>query len=53
MEWGISLLSPNLKEGSFYSDPYIGVMDMSDLAALIAAQEAPVAKRGPYRKRAA
>lgn len=26
------------------------VMDMSDLAALIAAQEAPVAKRGPYKK---
>jgi|HubBroStandDraft_5_1064220.scaffolds.fasta_scaffold12892_2 IS1 family transposase len=29
------------------------VMDMSDLAALIAAQEAPVAKRGPYKKSAA
>jgi IS1 family transposase len=29
------------------------VMDMSDLAALIAAQEAPAAKRGPYKKRAA
>jgi hypothetical protein len=29
------------------------VMDMSDLAALIAAQEAPVAKRGPYKKKAA
>ena len=29
------------------------VMDMNDLAALIAAQEAPVAKRGPYEKKAA
>jgi IS1 family transposase len=29
------------------------VWDMSDVAALIAAQEAPVAKRGPYKKRAA
>jgi len=29
------------------------VMDMSDLAALIAAQEAPLAKRGPYKKKAA
>jgi len=29
------------------------VMDMSDLVALIAAQEAPMAKRGPYKKRAA
>ena len=27
--------------------------DMNDLAALIAAQEAPVAKRGPYKKKAA
>jgi hypothetical protein len=27
-------------------------MDMSDLAALIAAQEAPVTKRGPYKKAA-
>lgn len=26
--------------------------DMTDVAALIAAQEAPVAKRGPYKKRA-
>jgi hypothetical protein len=29
------------------------VWDMSDIAALIAAQEAPVAKRGPYKKKAA
>lgn len=29
------------------------VWDMYDVAALIAAQEAPVAKRGPYKKRAA
>ncbi len=29
------------------------VWDMSDVAALIAAQEAPIAKRGPYKKRAA
>ena len=29
------------------------VWDMSDVAALIAAQEAPVAKRGPYKKKAA
>jgi hypothetical protein len=29
------------------------VWDMSDAAALIAAQEAPVAKRGPYKKKAA
>jgi IS1 family transposase len=29
------------------------VWDMNDLAALIAAQEAPVAKRGPYKKKAA
>ena len=29
------------------------VGDMSDVAALIAAQEAPVAKRGPYKKKAA
>jgi len=29
------------------------VMDMTDLAALIAAQEAPVAKRGLYKKKAA
>jgi hypothetical protein len=29
------------------------VMDMPDLAALIAAQEAPVARRGHYKKRAA
>ena len=29
------------------------VWDMTDVAALIAAQEAPVAKRGPYKKRAA
>ena len=27
--------------------------DMTEVAALIAAQEAPVAKRGPYKKRAA
>jgi hypothetical protein len=27
------------------------VWDMSDVAALIAAREAPVAKRGPYKKR--
>ncbi len=30
-----------------------GVWDMSDIAALIAAQEAPVAKRGPCKKKAA
>ena len=29
------------------------VWDMTDVAALITAQEAPVAKRGPYKKRAA
>jgi IS1 family transposase len=29
------------------------VMDMNDLATMIAAQEAPVAKRGPYKKKAA
>src|SRR3954471_10225317 len=29
------------------------VWDMSDVAALIAAQEAPVPKRGPYKKKAA
>ena len=29
------------------------VWDMNDVAALIAAQEAPIAKRGPYKKRAA
>lgn len=29
------------------------VWEMSDVAALIAAQEAPVAKRGPYKKKAA
>jgi len=29
------------------------VWDMSDVAALIAAQEAPVVKRGPYKKKAA
>jgi hypothetical protein len=29
------------------------VWDMSDVAALIAAQESPIAKRGPYRKKAA
>jgi hypothetical protein len=29
------------------------VWDMSDVAALIAAQEAAVAKRGPYKKKAA
>jgi IS1 family transposase len=29
------------------------VWDMADIAALIAAQEAPVAKRGPYKKKAA
>jgi hypothetical protein len=29
------------------------VWDMNDVAALIAAQEAPVAKRGPYKKKAA
>jgi hypothetical protein len=27
--------------------------DMTDVAALIAAQETPVAKRGPYKKEAA
>jgi hypothetical protein len=26
---------------------------MTDVVALIAAQEAPIAKRGPYRKKAA
>jgi len=30
-----------------------GVGDMSDIAALISAQEAPVAKRGPYKKKVA
>jgi IS1 family transposase len=29
------------------------VWDTTDIAAMIAAQEAPIAKRGPYRKRAA
>jgi hypothetical protein len=29
------------------------VWDMTDVAALLAAQEAPVAKRGPYKKKAA
>jgi len=29
------------------------VWDMNDLAALIAAQETPITKRGPYKKRAA
>jgi hypothetical protein len=29
------------------------VWDMNDVAMLIAAQEAPVAKRGPHKKRAA
>ena len=29
------------------------VWDMTDIAALIAAQEAPVAKHGPYKKRVA
>jgi len=29
------------------------VWDMNEVAALIAAQEAPVAKRGPYKKKAA
>lgn len=29
------------------------VWDMTDVAALIAAQEAPIAKRGPYKKKAA
>lgn len=29
------------------------VWDMADIAALIAAQEAPIAKRGPYKKKAA
>jgi hypothetical protein len=29
------------------------VWDMNDVAALIAAQEAPIAKRGPYKKKAA
>jgi hypothetical protein len=29
------------------------VWDMSDVAALIATQEAPVTKRGPYKKKAA
>jgi hypothetical protein len=27
--------------------------DMTDVAALIAAHDAPVAKRGPYKKKAA
>jgi hypothetical protein len=30
-----------------------GAWNMNDVAALIAAQEDPVAKRGPYKKRAA
>jgi hypothetical protein len=29
------------------------VWDMHDVAALIAAQEAPIAKRGPYKKKVA
>jgi len=29
------------------------VWDMTEIAALIAAQEAPMAKRGPYKKKAA
>jgi hypothetical protein len=29
------------------------VGDMNDVAALIAAQEAPIAKRGSYKKKAA
>jgi hypothetical protein len=29
------------------------VWDMTDIAALIAAQEGPIAKRGPYKKKAA
>jgi hypothetical protein len=29
------------------------VRDMTDIAALITAQEAPIAKRGPYKKKAA
>ena len=29
------------------------VWDMNDIAALIVAQEAPIAKRGPYKKKAA
>ena len=29
------------------------VWDMSEIAALIAAKEGPIAKRGPYKKRAA
>jgi hypothetical protein len=29
------------------------VCDMTDVAALIAAQEAPIAKHGPYKKKAA
>jgi hypothetical protein len=29
------------------------VWDMNDVVALISAQEAPVAKRGPYKKKAA
>lgn len=29
------------------------VWDMNDVASLIAAQEAPIAKRGPYKKKAA
>jgi hypothetical protein len=29
------------------------VWDMTEIAALIVAQEAPVAKRGPYKKKAA
>jgi hypothetical protein len=31
----------------------VRVWDMADIAALLAAQEAPVAKRGPYKKKAA
>jgi hypothetical protein len=29
------------------------IWDMNDVAALVAAQEAPIAKRGPYKKKAA
>jgi hypothetical protein len=29
------------------------VWDMADIAALIAAQEVPLAKRGPYKRKAA
>jgi hypothetical protein len=32
---------------------YFRVWDMTDVAALIAAQETPIAKRGSYNKKAA